>query len=203
METRRKKILFVGAGGEVATKVLPTLAGKYNIVGIIRNRAELSKYCVDVYSGDLFTNYAEIFDVVFRAHQFDAIVWNAVRYFSSSFQNSTREGLHAEFDIAVALPLACVKAARKEQNFKGTFSLISSRAGLKFYREDLATYSLVKNAQIKFAELLAQELEGVVAVKVIAPGAVRSIPKDELVRIFAEAIENADPKRMLYIVNNE
>jgi hypothetical protein len=200
MMQKKKKILFIGAGGQLATKILPELSQTYDIVGIAGKRDGLRRYCVDMYCGNLFTSYSQLFETVFRAHTFDAIVWNAVRYFCTSFQDGTREGIHAEFDMAVALPIECIKSARKEQSFHGSFVLVSSRAGLNFYRADLATYSLVKNAQVKLAELLSQEFQGIMDIKVVAPSAVRAISSNELVHTFVEAIENAAPQTMLYEV---
>lgn len=189
METQKKKILFVGAGGEVASKVLPLLAQTYDIVGIAGKRDALRPYCVDMYSGDLFTDYQALFDIAFRAHQFDVIVWNPVKYFFTSLMDSTRESIHREFDLAVALPIECVRAARQIQDFKGTFVIVSSMSAFN-YRTDLATYSIVKNAQIRTAEVLSLELRGVVAAKVIAPSTVAHIPTEELLQLFTDAIED-------------
>ena len=189
MDTRKKKILFVGAGGEVASTVLPLLAETYDIVGIAGKRDALKQYCVDMYAGNLFTDYAALFDTAFRAHTFDVIVWNPVKYFFTSLMESTRESIHREFDLAVALPIECVRAARQIQNFKGTFILVSSGSAFS-YRKDLATYSIVKNAQIRTAEVLSLELQGVAVAKVITPGTVKFTSSEELLRLFTDAIED-------------
>ncbi len=188
MEPRKKKILFVGAGGEVASKIIPLLAETYDIVGIAGKRDALRPYCVDMYSGDLFTEYQALFDTAFRTHTFDVIVWNPVKYFFTSLMESTRESLHREFDLAVALPIECVRSAREIQNFKGTFILVSSLSAFN-YRKDLATYSIVKNAQIRTAEVLSLELEGVIAAKVITPSTVIHVPTEELLQLFTDAID--------------
>ncbi|OGC87993.1 hypothetical protein A2419_00810 [Candidatus Adlerbacteria bacterium RIFOXYC1_FULL_48_26] len=202
MEKQKKKILFVGAGGEVASMVLPSLAETYDIVGIAGKRDTLRQYCVEMYSGDLFSNYATLFETALRAHTFDVIVWNPVKYLFTSLMGSTREGLHREFDLAVALPIECVRSARKVQDFKGNFILVSSLSAFN-YREDLATYSIVKNAQIRTAEVLSLELEGSVAAKVVAPSTVRYISSEELTQLFKTAIEDTNPQKIFYKIEKE
>ncbi len=195
----KKKLLFVGAGGELASKVLPLLSKSYDIVGIAGRRDDLRPYCVEMYKGNLLTGYQQLFETAFRAHQFDIIIWNPVRYFFTSLMQSTRESLHTEFDIAVALAVECLKTARKEQNFSGTFVLVSSLSAFG-YRKDLATYSIVKNAQVRFAKVLAEELKGAVVVKIVAPGSVRAIPTESLGKAFISSLENEYPERVLYTV---
>jgi len=202
MEKQKKKMLFVGAGGEVASMVLPSLAETYDIVGIAGKRDTLKQYCVAMHSGNLFTDYSTPFDTVFHGHKFDVIVWNPVKYLFTSLMDSTREGLHREFDLAVALPIECVRSARTVQDFKGNFILVSSLSAFN-YREDLATYSIVKNAQIRTAEVLSLELEGSVAAKVVAPSTVRYIPSEELIQLFKAAIEDTDPHKIFYKIEKE
>jgi short-subunit dehydrogenase len=195
----KKKILFVGAGGELASKLLPTLSQTYDIVGIAGKRDDLRRYCVDMYRGDLIKDHRILFETACRAHTLDAIIWNPVRYFFTPFLESTRESLHIEFDLAVALPVECIKIARKEQNFTGTVVLISSMSAFG-YRKDLATYSLVKNAQIKLAELLSLELGDSTVLKVVAPASVRNLAVEKIARTFIAAIENSDATQMLYTI---
>lgn len=193
----KKKILFVGAGGEVASTVLPLLAKTYDIVGIAGKRDTLRPYCIDMYSGNLFNDYAALFETAFRAHKFDVIIWNPVKYFFTSLIESTRESIHREFDLAVALPIECVRSARRTQGFKGTFVIVSSMSAFN-YRKDLATYSIVKNAQIRTAEVLSLELEGAVAAKVVVPSTVVHIPSEELLRLFTDAIEDTNSQKIFY-----
>ena len=193
----KKKILFVGAGGELASRVMPALSEQYDIVGIGGRRDELRSLCTDFHSGELFANYATLFSNVFSAHIFDAIVWNPVHYTMLPLMKSSRESLHAEFDMAVALPIECVKTAIEKGQRGFVFVLVSSLSAFG-YAKHLPSYGIVKNAQIKLADMLSQELRDDLACKVIAPGSVKKISTPRLVEAFRASIDNSEPTKALY-----
>ena len=186
----KKKILFVGASGAVASKVLPKLTTEYHIVGISRKQRSLEQYCTAFYTGDLLHDHKSIFQEIFVSHQFEAIIWNPVLYFPRPLITSSREILHTEFDLAVALPLECLKVAMESGFSRGTFIVVTSL--LAFGKKPRwGSYSIVKRAQVVLAEYLADELEEKhVAVTAIALGSVGSIPIEKIQAIFKEAIQN-------------
>lgn len=201
MHNEKKTLLFVGASGEVARKVLPALKEQYDIVGISRERTEGTLHCSHYYTGDLLREHEALFARVFREHHFDAIVWNVVRYFPGPLAQATRPTLHTEFDLAVALPLACLKAALHHGFGEGNpFVLVASQ--LAFGRkENWGSYSIVKGAQVTLASYLSDELAPKVRSHVIAPGSVPVISDIILARAFLEALEGGEKRRMLYIVD--
>jgi len=196
MSEARDTILFVGAGGAVASKLLPGLAERYDIVGIAGKRVDLARYCIELAGGELGAEHTRLFEQACSCHRFHSIVWNAVRYFPTPLVESSREMLHREFDLAIALPLACLRAALAH-GFTGTFVIVTS--GLAFgTRPPWGSYSILKRGQIVMAEYLAAELAGRVQPKAIALGAIAEIPATTLAEVFERAIENADPGKVLY-----
>lgn len=201
MVKTRKKILFVGSSGVVARKVLPVLSKEYDIVGLSRVRKDGAPYCSRHYIGDLLHEHETIFERIFNENQFDAIVWNAVRYFPGPLHQATRPTLHTEFDLAVALPLQCLQVALRHRFGAGSpFLLISSQ--LAFGRKSgWGSYSVMKHAQVILADYISDELAHQVLPRVIAPSSVPLIPDMVLARAFGEALEVGDKGRTLYIVD--
>jgi len=197
----KPKILFVGASGVVARKVLPALSESYAIVGVSRARDEGRPYCSDFYQGDLLHDHEALFARVFREHHFDGIVWNVVRYFPQPLHLATRPTLHTEFDLAVALPLACLQAASHYGFGEGSpFVLVASQ--LAFGRkENWGSYSIAKSGQVMLASYLADELAPDVLPRVVAPGSVPEIPDAILARAFSEALAKEGKGRALYMVD--
>lgn len=195
----RKKILFVGAGGTLASKVIPLLAEKYDIVGIAGKRQELKEYCTDFYSVNLLAEYKTVFQNVFQKHSFDVVIWNPVRYFFTPLIGTSRESLHTEFDLAVALPVECVRALLPFSTKNTIFIIISSLSAFS-HSKNLASYGIIKNAQIKLVEMFTVELADRMFFKAIAPGSVPKIPTENLVENFISAIENDEPSKTLYRV---
>jgi NAD(P)-dependent dehydrogenase (short-subunit alcohol dehydrogenase family) len=195
----KKKILFVGAGGELASRIMPALSERYEIVGIGGRRDELRKYCIDFYLGELFAEYPTLFSAAFSTHRFDAIIWNPVHYYLHPLMESSRESLHAEFDMAVALPVECVRAAFGAGQKGFVMVLISSLSAFG-YATHLPSYAIVKNAQIKLAEMLSHELGNDLICKVVAPGSVKKISTDRLVDAFDAALRNSEETKLLYKV---
>lgn len=195
----KKTVLFVGAGGAVAGKLLPELAKRYDIVGIAGGRRDLEPACVDFLSGELTTSAAALFEEAFSRRAFDAIVWNAVRYHPADLLAASRGTLHLEFDLAVALPLECLKAALA-RGFSGSFILVTS--GLAFsVKPGWGSYSIAKRGQVILAECLAAERAGRgVSPKAVALGAIADLPAETLADAFAHAIENTEPDKVLYTV---
>jgi len=195
----KKKVLFVGAGGTVAEKVLPRLADAYTIVGIAGHRRDLEPYCTEFHTAELTSDYEHLFEDVLSRHAFHAIVWNAVRYFPAPLLEASRSDMHIEFDIAVALPLECLRRA-VAHNFKsgGTFIVVTS--GLAFStKPPWGSYSIVKRAQAILVEYLAQELSlRHIYPKAIALGAVERLLPETLEILFTHAIENSEPEKILY-----
>ena len=194
----REKILFVGAGGAVASVLLPSLAKHYDIVGIAGSRKDLERQCIDFYSADLIKEPG-LFSEIFSRHAFKSIVWNSVRYHPGPLLQSSRQTLHEEFDIAVALPVECLRSALEYGFGKdATFILVTS--GLAFFtKESWGSYSIVKHGQVILAEYLAQELAAQgVSTKAIALGTVTDIPATTFEEVFLRAIRNADPVKILY-----
>ena len=123
----KKRVLFVGAGGAVATKLLPELSRMYDIVGIAGQHRELEPYCLELFSGELTTSYARLFEEAFSCHEFDAIVWNVVRFHPMPLIETSRGTLHLEMDLAIALPLECLRAALA-RGFSGSLPPFTSAA---------------------------------------------------------------------------
>ena len=105
MKSAAGKILFVGAGGAVAGKVLPELKKHYDIVGIAGRRRDLEPHCLEMLSGELTSEGPRLFEEVCSRHTFRAIIWDAVRYHPMTLIESSRGTLHLEFDIGVVLPV--------------------------------------------------------------------------------------------------
>jgi NAD(P)-dependent dehydrogenase (short-subunit alcohol dehydrogenase family) len=201
MGKERKKILFVGAGGQLATVVLPLLAEQYEVVGIGGRRHELKEHCVDFYVGNLLQDYGDLFQKAFEKHTFDAIIWNPVRYFFTPLLGTTRETLHTEFDIGIALPIECVKMLFNSPRVKNktTFVIVSSGSAFR-YSTNLASYGIIKNAQIKLGEILNLELSDKLCCKVIAPGSVPKLDPAILTNAFIQSIEDVGEEPLLYKV---
>lgn len=199
--SQNPKVLFVGASGAVARKVLPILSESFTIVGVSRVRDEGKSYCSDFYQGDLLRDHEALFARIFHEHHFDGIVWNAVRYFPGLLHTATRPTLHTEFDLAIALPLACLQAALRGGFGEGSpFVLVASQ--LAFGRKaNWGSYSIAKSGQVMLANYLADELSPQVIPRVVAPGAVPTIPDAILARAFLEALAKEGKGRGLYIVD--
>lgn len=199
MSEYRKKILFVGAGGILASKIFPSLAKKYDIVGIGGKRGDLKEYCVDFYSGNLLTEYGRLFEKALDRHTFDVVIWNPVQYYFTPLIQTSRESLHIEFDIAIALPLELLRSILPKSAPASVFALISSMSAFH-HSANLGSYGIVKNAQLKLVEGLSVELAGRMFFKAIAPSSVPKIPTETLVDVFISAIENTEPAKILYKV---
>jgi NAD(P)-dependent dehydrogenase (short-subunit alcohol dehydrogenase family) len=198
--TRKKKILFIGASGAVAEKVIPILSKTYDIVGVSGHRKNLQPYCIDFYTGDLFMEHQTIFMDVFKHHTFESIVWNSVRYFPSLVLKSTRQKLHAEFDLAIALPIECLRTAMDFSFSKGTFITITSLLAFGI-KPNWSSYSITKRGQIILTEYLCFELQDYeIFPKAIALGSVPNISPENIAAAFTNAIENIDPSKSLYAV---
>ncbi len=197
MTDPKEKVLFVGAGGAVAGKLLPELAQTYDIVGIAGKRCDLAPYCVELVSGELTSGHERLFEDAFSRHAFNAIVWNVVRYHPAPLLATPRGTLHLEFDLGIALPLECLRLAMAH-GFSGSFILVTS--GLAFgVKPSWGSYSIVKRGQVIMTDYLAQELANRdVYPKAIALGTITNIPVATLVEVFGRAIENADPEKTLY-----
>ncbi len=197
---KKKKILFVGASGAVAEKAIPFLSDRYDIVGISRTRDVLSKYCVGFYKGDLLNAYEQLFTSVFSEHKIEAIIWNSVVYFPQPLLSSSRETLHTEFDLAVALPLQCLSYARLHIPKELTFIFVSS--GLAFGQKvPWGSYSIMKRGQVIASEYLAEELKGEVVVRSIILGAVPTTLEKHIQKVFLEALEDPLSDKVLYKVD--
>ena len=191
---KKLTLLYVGASGMLAEKVLPALSKKYSIIGLSHTHKALSEYCTHFYTGNLLTEHERIFKTIFSKHNIDAIIWTPVRYFPMPLIKSSREILHTEFDLAVALPLECLKLARAH-GFHGnkTFTLVSSglATGIK---ENWGSYSIAKAGENVLGAYLCTELSNSdIAVKVIAFGSLPQIQPERLTEAFCACIENADP----------
>lgn len=196
MRDARKKILFVGAGGAVAGSLLPELARRYGIVGIAGKRRDLEPHCLEMLSGELTSEGPRLFEEICSRHDFRAIIWNAVRYHPMPLIESSRGTLHLEFDLGIALPLECLKAALAH-GFDGSFVFVTS--GLAFgIKPPWGSYSIVKRGQVIAAEYLARELGDRIRAKCIALGAISDIPAATLDEVFTRAIENSDPETITY-----
>jgi short-subunit dehydrogenase len=197
----KKKVLFVGASGAVASKLIPALSESYDIVGISRTKRDLSQHCVDFYTGDLFVQSDEIFTQVFDSREINSIIWNTVQYHPSPLLNTSRQALHAEFDLAVALPLECLRSAINHSFKDGTFLIITSLLAFG-NKPTWGSYSMVKRAQVILAEYLAKELSDArIFPKAIALGSVSMIPSEVMHEAFINAIENNDPAKIIYKLN--
>lgn len=197
----RKKILFVGASGNVASRIIPFLSQTYDVVGISRARSDLRAQCVAFYLGDIEREYERIFTTVFAEHLFDAIIWNPVLYVPQNILDATRNTLHREFDLAIALPLECLRAALPYTMHRSAhtlvFILVSS--GLAFGQKPTwGSYSIVKRGQVILAEYLAQESHEYIHTKVVTLGAIAETPRTVLEVIFTQALEENDETKVLY-----
>ena len=189
----KRSVLFVGAGGQVAGRLLPGLAERYDIVGIAGRRAHLSPYCRRFIQGELTSESARLFDEALADGPFDAIIWNAVRYHLSPMMESTRGSLHLEFDLAIALPLECLRTALA-RGFSGRFILVSSGFAFGFGPVH-GSYSIVKRGQVILAEYLSRELAGrLEGAAAIAVRILSETPDAVLLEAFTDAIEGSVPK---------
>ncbi|MDO8408305.1 MAG: hypothetical protein Q7S95_03680 [bacterium] len=192
----KKEILFIGAGGAVAGKLLPGLAKTYDIVGIAGRRSDLAPYCIELISGELTSEHERLFGDAFSRYAFHSIIWNAVRYHPMPLIESSRGTLHLEFDLGIALPLACLRAALAH-GFAGTFIMVTS--GLAFgVKPSWGSYSIMKRGQVIMAHYFAKELGGRIHAKAIALGTIGDIPASTLRNVFERAIENADSDTVAY-----
>ncbi len=198
---KKKKILFVGAGGMVASAILPRLSKTYEIVGIAGKRDDLRAYCSEFYTGDLVRDHTSLFEKVFTQHVFHSIIWNPGRFFHSKLLDSSREHLLTEFDLGVALPLECLKRGKESLAPGATFVVISSTDAFNM-PPGRGSYSIIKRSQVDMVGYLARELSGEdIFSKAIALGRVGEIPTDLLEKAFIRAIENAESlTKALYIV---
>jgi len=197
MTNVKEKVLFVGASGAVAGKLLPRLTQTYDIIGVVGRRRELEPYCIELIGGELTSEGERLFEGVFSRHAFKSVIWNAVRYHPMPLIESPRGTLHLEFDLGIALPLTCLQVALAH-GFAGTFIMVTS--GLAFGVKPLwGSYSIVKRGQVIMTEYLAGELASrSVHPKAIALGAIADVPIATLYEVFEHAIENTDPDRVLY-----
>lgn len=194
-------LLFVGASGAVANKVLPELSKHFTIVGISHSRTELAPYCVEHIVGNLLTSHEKIFKQAFALHEYTAVIWNAVVYFPSYLRNSNRETLHTEFDLSVALPLVCAQFYLKQPGMhKKHFIGVSSKAAFGD-KAPRASYSIIKRAQMELFTTLAPECPEI-CFSVIAPGRVRNITDTRLLQSFMNAL-GADESGHVYIVDED
>ncbi len=182
-----KKLLFVGASGMVAGRVLPRLCEEYEIVGISRKNKNLAQYCSTHLLGNLLTSHGELFAEAFSLHSYDVVVWNPVAFFPSRLIEARRETLHTEFDIAVALPLLCIQqylaqAAPESKRFVG----VSSQSAFGD-RAPRASYSIVKRAQMDMLRTLSDECPEILF-SILAPASVSNISDEALSGGFRDAL---------------
>jgi NAD(P)-dependent dehydrogenase (short-subunit alcohol dehydrogenase family) len=192
-----KKILFIGASGVVAEKVISELSKQYDIVGVSKSNKKLRNYCTDYYTINLLQEYRTFFSMLFQKHIFDIIIWNPVAYFLLPLDKITRAMFHTEFDVGVVLALECFKSAYAN-GFSGNkvFIIISSLMAYGV-RENRGTYSIVKQAQIRLAESLSCEYDrNDIAFKVIAYDSIPSINEATMIKSFVQSIENTNPEKI-------
>ncbi|TAJ16022.1 MAG: SDR family oxidoreductase [Dehalococcoidia bacterium] len=183
----RKRLLFVGSSGESARKLIPHLAKTYDIVGIARSRRELEPYLVEQVTGDLLTSHEQVFDAAFRDGPYDAIIWNAVAYFIEPLTESTRESLHTEFDLAVALPMVCLKRyAQSKGSSTKRFIMMSSQMAFG-HKAGLGSYSVMKRAQVTLIGALALEVPDIIC-SAITPGSLRRTSEEALIASIEEVL---------------
>jgi NAD(P)-dependent dehydrogenase (short-subunit alcohol dehydrogenase family) len=197
----KKNILFVGASGVVAEKVVPALSERYRLVGVSRKRTDLSHFFAEFLVGDLTSDSHKIFLRLFRQNLFDSIIWNPVIYSPSPALGISREKLRDEIDVAVGLPAECVRIAVKH-GFLGNRSFVLVTSQLAFgVRTPWCSYSIVKRGQIVLGNYLAEELRDFgVVIKMLALGVVSEISEREMSDAFCGAIENLEPEKQLYTV---
>lgn len=153
----RKKILFVGANGKIAELMLPIIVRDFDIVGTSLRNDTMLKYCIDFYTFNLHTDFEKSFETIFNKHSFYAIIWNPVVYFKSSLTETSRGKFLTELDLAVAIPIECLKIAKKVGQEIKLFIFNSSGRAIEPYDKNLATYAVTKNAQLKLAQMINQE----------------------------------------------
>lgn len=199
MTGAKEKVLFVGAGGAVASKAIPELAATYDIVGIAGRRRDLERYCIEFASAELTGGAPRIFEELCSRHAFRSIVWNAVRYHPGPLLATSRGALHFEFDIGIALPLECLRAALAS-GFGNGATFVTVTSGLAFgMKPSWGSYAIVKRGQVIMTDYLAEELAGRgIHPKAVALGAIADVPAPTLREVFERAIDNADPGKTLY-----
>jgi NAD(P)-dependent dehydrogenase (short-subunit alcohol dehydrogenase family) len=200
----KKKILFVGASGAVANKIIPTLSLDNEIIGISKKNKDLEKYCKKFYTHNLLSGSKLFFESFFKQNEIDIIIWNPVVYFPKKIIESSREILHTEFDVAVALPLECLQIAIKN-NFKGNKRFIMISSLLAFgYKESWASYSIVKSSQISIMNSFSKEIDSKnIIFKTIAFGAVPTITEKTMQKVFNLALGDGEGVKNIYKVNFE
>jgi NAD(P)-dependent dehydrogenase (short-subunit alcohol dehydrogenase family) len=200
----KKSVAFIGAGGMVAEKSIPLLAEYYAIVGVGGRRKNLSSHCTDFYSTDLPEDFSSTFRALFDGRVFDALVWNPVTYVPRALLDTTRETLHSEFDMAIALPLECLRTALVHQALSSGAPFIITSSQLAFgHKPRWASYSIVKRGQVMLAEYLAREVGDMVTPRCILFGDVPHTDPKICAGAFAEAIENQDREQRLYRVDTD
>lgn len=200
----KKKVFFVGASGNVAQTVIPALSTSYSIVGLSKHRKDMGRYFTHLYTADLHTEYSHIFTEIMKSHTFDAVVWSPVRYFPSPILHSSREILHTEFDLAVALPLECIKIARMYGFTENkTFTFVTSGLGFDT-KPNWGSYSIAKTAENMLSSSLRLELEEKdIAIKLLALGSIQKTLDSTIIQAFIDCIENTDSGKMLYRVDED
>ncbi len=185
----KKKILFVGASGEVAKLVLPELASSYDIVGITKTRKDLHEHCVDVIVGDLLREHSAMFASISERHEISAIVWNAVQYFPSPILRASRNSLHVEFDLAVALPLECLRVAvAAAKSHPLTFVMVTSQLAFGT-KSGWGSYGIVKGGQVTLMRYLEEEhAPSTLIPRALALGSVSSMATGVLVEAFINTL---------------
>lgn len=200
-EIQKPSLLFVGASGNVARKVLPDLSKYFNIVGISRSRTELAHYCTKHIVGDLLTSHEKIFRQAFSFSEYNVIIWNVVAFFPSMIKDASRETLHTEFDLAVALPISCVQYYLKQKTpFRKHFIGVSSKAAYGDVAPR-ASYSMIKRAQMETLLRLVPECPDI-HFSIIAPERVSHISDMKLLRAFMDATES-ETSGHIYIVDED
>lgn len=189
----RKKILFVGASGKVAELMLPILQKDFDIVGISLQNENLKAYCIDFYTFNLHKDFLGGFETIFNRYLFYSIIWNPVVYFKTSLKETSREKMLTELDIAVAIPIECLKIAKKYRQNIELFIFNSSGRAVEPYDRGLATYAIAKNAQIKLTQMINQEpFESGLYAKAILLKNAREISTDFMSTVLEQALSKTN-----------
>ena len=184
-----KKILFVGASGMVANILLPKLSETYSIIGISARRNDLASYCEEHILADLTKGGGIVLPELFLKHEFDIVIWNAVRYFKTPLLGASRLTLLTEFDLAVALPVECVRLYAKADHAgrKKKFIAMASKSAFA-YQQGLTSYGIVKQAQITLMDYLAKEVPSI-SFTAVAPSNVQKIDQEKFCASILRCIE--------------
>lgn len=200
-ELQKPSLLFVGASGPVANKVLPELSKHFNIVGISRSRTELATYCTKHILGNLLVSHEELFRDAFATHTYHTVIWNAVAFFPSLIKDASRETLHTEFDLAVALPVSCVQFYLKQKtSTQKHFIGVSSKSAYGDIAPR-ASYSMIKRAQLETLLRLVPECPDI-HFSIIAPERVSHISDLKLLHAFIDATKSVKSGHV-YVVDED